>query len=112
MTQAAEFLPIHSPVEGAANISTVQPEFDIILVIGHHVLATCRSGTTIEEGKETHATTVPKTAVAGVMLEAFARFKPPVATFNSERVPSRPFDRWDSSATVERWVVEAARRPD
>ena len=55
MTQVAEFLPIHSPVEGAANISTVQPEFDIILVIGHRVLTTCRSGTTIEEGKETHA---------------------------------------------------------
>ena len=55
LTQVIGFLPTHSPVEGIPNISTVQPEFDIILVIDHRILATCKPGTTIEEGKETFA---------------------------------------------------------
>jgi len=36
--------------------------------------------------------TEPKTALAGVIVEiSFARFKVWMATFNEERVPSRPF---------------------
>jgi len=43
--------------------------------------------------------TVPKTALAGVMLEtSFARFKASMAIFSEERTPSRPFGRWEPGA--------------
>jgi len=46
--------------------------------------------------------TDPKTALAGVMLEiSFARFMASIAMFNEERVPSRPFGRWDLAAIVK-----------
>jgi len=39
---------------------------------------------------------VPKTAFAGVILDAsFARFMASMATFSEERVPPRSFGRWD-----------------
>ena len=40
--------------------------------------------------------TEPKAALAGVIHEtSFARFIASMATFNEERVPSRPSSRWD-----------------
>ena len=50
--------------------------------------------------------TVPKTALAGVMLEIFsARSMASMAAFNVETAPSRPVGRWDFVA-----MVETARR--
>jgi len=44
----------------------------------------------------------PKMALAGVTAEtSFARFKASMAAFSKERVPSRPFGRWDLVAMVE-----------
>ena len=46
--------------------------------------------------------TVPKTALAGVTLDAsFARFKASMATFNAEMVPSHSLGRWDPAFMVE-----------
>jgi len=46
--------------------------------------------------------TVPKTALAGVMLEiSFARFMASMAAFNGERAPSRRSGRWDVVVMVE-----------
>ena len=45
---------------------------------------------------------VPKTALAGVILESsFARFKAPMAAPNAETVFSRPSGRWDSASIVK-----------
>ena len=39
---------------------------------------------------------MPKTALAGVMLDAsFARFIASIATFSEEGMPPRPFGGWD-----------------
>jgi len=39
---------------------------------------------------------VPKTALAGVILEtSFATFMASMATFSEERIPPRSFGRWD-----------------
>ena len=54
--------------------------------------------------------TEPKTALAGVMLEAsFARFKASMAVFNTETTPSCSLGRWDSVFIVE--VEVAGREP-
>ena len=46
--------------------------------------------------------TVPKTALAGVMLEiSLARLRASMAIFSEERMASRPFGRWDSVVIVE-----------
>ena len=48
------------------------------------------------------ALTVPKAALAGVMLEiSFARFRASMATFSEETTPSRPFGRRNLAAMVE-----------
>jgi len=45
---------------------------------------------------------VPKTALAGVILEIFsARFVASMAAFKEEIEPSRPFGRWDLVVMVE-----------
>ena len=46
--------------------------------------------------------TVPKTALAGVILEtSFARFIAPTAVSKEERTPSRRFDRWGFVTIVD-----------
>jgi len=46
--------------------------------------------------------TVPKTALAGVILESsFARFRASMVAFNAEIVFSRPLGHWDSACMVE-----------
>ena len=48
------------------------------------------------------ALTVPKTALAGVMLEtSFARFIASMATFSEEIVPPRSFGRWDIASMID-----------
>ena len=45
---------------------------------------------------------MPKTALAGVMLEiSFARFMASMAIPNEEMAPSRPFCRWDLASIVK-----------
>ena len=47
------------------------------------------------------ALTEPKTAFAGVTLEtSFARFMASMATLNEEIIPSLPFGRWDTVASM------------
>ena len=42
-----------------------------------------------------------KTALAGEMLDSSsARFRPPMASFNFEKLPSRPVCRWDVGTIV------------
>jgi len=57
--------------------------------------------------------TVPKTALAGVMLEtSFARFRASIAMFSEERAPSRPFGCWDLVAIIDvqgSWETVARR---
>ena len=92
---------IHSSVKGSTDISTGQPELDVILFVDHRVLTDRESGTSqrSREGGHTRIMvrsmlTEPKTAVAGVILEiSFARFSPSMATLREERIPSRPFGR-------------------
>ena len=44
----------------------------------------------------------PKTAFAGVMSPtSFAKLRPSMATFNAERIPSRPFSCCELSVMVE-----------
>ena len=45
LAEVVQLLSIHSPVEGFADIGTGQPEFDVILFIGHRVLNMCEPGT-------------------------------------------------------------------
>lgn len=42
--------------------------------------------------------TEPKTDLAGVVFEVFARFKASVVAFNAEMAPSRFFGRWDPAS--------------
>jgi hypothetical protein len=41
LTEVTQFLPVHSPVEGFADICAVQPELDVIQFVRHRVLDTC-----------------------------------------------------------------------
>ena len=41
--EIVQFLSIHSPVKSSADIGAGQPELDVILVIGHCVLAVCKN---------------------------------------------------------------------
>jgi len=102
-------LSIHSPIEGFTDISTGQPELDVVLFTDHRVLVMCEPGTSHRRRRKLtriivrRTPTEPNTALAGVMLESsFARFKPSMATSSEERTPSRPFGRWDLSTMVER----------
>jgi len=52
------------------------------------------------------ALTVPKTAFAGAIFEAFlARFKASMAVFNAETAPSLSLGCWDSTSMVETWSL-------
>jgi len=39
-----QFLSIHPPVEGSADVGAEQPEFDVIQFVNHRVLAMCEPG--------------------------------------------------------------------
>jgi hypothetical protein len=108
LAEVVHLLPIHSPLEGSADIGTEYPELDVIhaLIIdswlrmnSEHLIAEERKHTLIMVRR---ALTVPKAALAGVMLEIFsARFMASMAAFNEETAFSRPFGRWDLVAMVE-----------
>jgi len=44
LTEIVQLLPIHSPVEGFTDISTGQPELDVVLFVDHRVLTMCEPG--------------------------------------------------------------------
>ena len=103
-------LSIRSPPKRITNMGTEYPEFHTILFVDHLVLtmpepAISRSrrgmNPTLIVVRRIVAT--PKTAGAGVMLDAsFPMFTRPMAT-SSERIAlSRPFGCLDFSAMVER----------
>ena len=108
LTEIIEFLSIHPPVEGSADIGAAQPEFDVILFVDHRILDTCKSGVHHRRiGRKRTLTIVrrtltePKAAFAGVIPAiSFARFRDSMATFNEERAPSRPFGRWEFVSIV------------
>ena len=99
--------PIQAPVESFAYISARQAEIDVILFIGHRILDGCEPEDNGETRKRTlikrrSALAVPKTVLAGVMLEtSFAGFNSSMATFNLERALSRPSRRRDVEAMAE-----------
>ena len=109
VVEIVQFLPAQPPVQGGTDICTGQPKFDVVHLVGHLVLSAFQS--TIDQQKTRRkltliivriTLTVPKTALAGVMLDAsFARFKASTATFNAVIVPSRSLGRWDPAFMVE-----------
>ena len=50
-TEVVQRLSAHSPFKGFANIGARQPEIDIILFVGHRILATREPGTSHQGGK-------------------------------------------------------------
>jgi len=97
-TEFIQLLSVHPPIERSTDISTFQPELDVVQFVGHRILTTSEHGPSdCRRRKRTliivrRILTEPKTALAGVTLAAsFARFRASMATFNEEMVPSRPF---------------------
>jgi hypothetical protein len=54
LAKVVQFLSVHSPVEGFADISTGQPKLDVVLFIGQRVLVMCEHGTSRHRGEETY----------------------------------------------------------
>lgn len=104
-TQLIRLSAIQSPVEGSTNVSTSKPQFDITLsarilqtLVNDRPTAT--HWLTLIVGRR--APTEPKTAFAGVMLDAsFAIFRSFMASFNIVETPSRPFGSRGLGSIVE-----------
>ena len=108
--EVIQALPLQSTVKNRADSGAGQPKVDVIHLVGHRVLDAFQSA--IDEGEVltgrkltliiVRATpTEPKTALAGVIVEAsFARFKASMAAFNVETAPSRSLGRLEGSAMV------------
>ena len=100
--------PVQTLVEGSADVSVEQPEFNVIQLVDHLVLGAFQ--TTIDRrGTRRRLTliiariklTVPKTALAEVIPgSSFARFKASMATFNANISLSPPLSGWDSASMV------------
>ena len=43
--ELVQFLSVHPPFQGSADISAVQPELNVIGIVGHQVLVVCKPGT-------------------------------------------------------------------
>ena len=109
LAEIVQLLSVHSPVEGPTDIGAEQSDLDVIRFVDHRVLL-CVSPENLPAYEERTSrtlimvrrmVTVPKTALAGVMLEiSFARFRASMAILSEERTASRPFGRWDLVAIV------------
>ena len=89
-----------SSTEGETDVGARLPKFDVISLIGHRVLELFQPVAYQQRSRRLtliiarRILAEPKTALAGVMLEAsFARFKASMRTFNAEMVPSRSLGR-------------------
>ena len=45
LAKVVQFLSIHSPFKGSTDVSTGQPDIDVIRFVGQRVLVTCEPGT-------------------------------------------------------------------
>ena len=44
-TELIQFLSVHSPIKGSTYVRTGQTKFDVVLFVGHRILAICEHGT-------------------------------------------------------------------